>query len=136
MAWRQEELHEGLRRLISRIDAEREHITGRSSAMGMSKAELALAAGLSSRQYHRYLRGQNLPRDGKGVAKILHMARIVGLTREEAESYLPRALEVPKPVGEQATLDAILVELKNNSLLLQELLDTVVQLSGSPLDAV
>ena len=94
--WPKQELHDALEVLIARIEAERTHVTGQDRRWGMSKKELAMAAGMAPRTYHRYLRGDNLPVDDRGVEKILLLAEAVGIDRGEAESYLPESLPAPE----------------------------------------
>lgn len=90
--WRTSELHPSLHRLIKEIDMRRDQMTGGTPNGRYPKSELAMSAGLSSRQYHRYLRGEHLPTDEAGVERIILLAQNVGMERSEAESYLPEAI--------------------------------------------
>lgn len=95
--WRTSELHPALHRLIREIDHRREQMTGGTPNGRYPKSELAFSAGLSSRQYHRYLRGEHLPNDEEGVERIFLLAQNVGMERSEAESYLPESIEETEP---------------------------------------
>lgn len=68
-------------------------MTGGTPKGRYPKSELAFSAGVNPRTYHRYLRGEHLPTDEEGIERIILMAQNVGMERQEAESYLPDAIE-------------------------------------------
>lgn len=125
--WRADELHQGLKELLRRIDDEREQLAG------FTKRDLADSVGLSWRQYHRYMRGEHLPVDDAGVERIMQMAEQVGIPRKEAEGYLPQPLPpAPVPLRSNALLplsevthrlDEVLAAIRENRAVLEQILE-------------
>lgn len=123
--WHVHELQPALHRLMQRIEAERLTFTGGPPFKRFPRKELAAHAGVSAKTYSRYLDGSNMPLNEEGVERLMMMADAVGISREEAESYLPPALEsVPldgNNMVKKDVLEELLAEVRKNGALLEEI---------------
>lgn len=128
--WQVHELHPALHRLMQHIDQEREKFSGGPPHRRFSRKELAAIGGIHPKTYQRYVDGTHLPTNEEYVEKVLDMAEGVGMSRAEAEAFLPPALEpVIAPVrnSRRDVFEEMLAALKRNNLLLEEIVAALAE---------